>query len=235
MNLGENIYRLRTQMNMSQGDLADALEVSRQSVSKWENNSAVPELEKLIKMAEIFGVTLDELVSKEKVSRSETAEPQVIYIERPVQSPLSGAKIAGIILLLCAAVLAIVLAIDNYAAVDVLLLTVPLAVCGIICLFARHPGFFCGWVVAAGYWIYLFILSFRWEEQTFLILLGVAIVVVMLLWMFYNDRKEIMNIPAWGLALVSFMVVGLGILLLVNLIPLIGVTVTEFPVSPSAP
>ena len=47
MNLGENIYRLRAEKNMSQGDLADALEVSRQSVSKWENNSATPELDKL--------------------------------------------------------------------------------------------------------------------------------------------------------------------------------------------
>ena len=58
MNLGENIYRLRAEQNLSQGDLADALEVSRQSVSKWENNSAVPELEKLIKMAQIFGITI---------------------------------------------------------------------------------------------------------------------------------------------------------------------------------
>ena len=63
MNFGENIYRLRTERNMSQGNLADALDVSRQSVSKWENNSAVPELEKLIRMAQLFGVTLDELVS----------------------------------------------------------------------------------------------------------------------------------------------------------------------------
>ncbi len=62
MNLGENIYRLRTERNMSQGDFADAMEVSRQSVSKWENNSAVPELDKLVKMAEVFGITLDELV-----------------------------------------------------------------------------------------------------------------------------------------------------------------------------
>lgn len=66
MNLGENIYRLRTQHNMSQGDLADALDVSRQSVSKWENNSATPELEKLLKMSELFGVTLDELVSGQR-------------------------------------------------------------------------------------------------------------------------------------------------------------------------
>lgn len=62
MTLGENIYRLRSEKNMSQLDLADALEVSRQSVSKWENDSAVPELEKLMKMAKLFEVSLDELV-----------------------------------------------------------------------------------------------------------------------------------------------------------------------------
>ncbi len=44
MNLGETIYRLRTGKNLSQGDLAEMLEVSRQSISKWENNSAVPDL-----------------------------------------------------------------------------------------------------------------------------------------------------------------------------------------------
>ena len=76
MNLGETIYRLRSQRNMSQGDLADALEVSRQSVSKWENNSAVPELEKLVRMSEIFGVTLDELVL-EKKPQTESPEPEV--------------------------------------------------------------------------------------------------------------------------------------------------------------
>ncbi len=62
MNLGENIYFYRTKNNMSQGDLAASLEVSRQSVSKWENNSAVPELDKLIKMSILFDVTLDGLV-----------------------------------------------------------------------------------------------------------------------------------------------------------------------------
>ena len=51
MNLGENIYKFRSDANMSQTDLANALEVSRQSVSKWENNSAVPDLERLINMS----------------------------------------------------------------------------------------------------------------------------------------------------------------------------------------
>lgn len=63
MNLGEQIYNLRTERGMSQGDLADALEVSRQSVSKWETNTSVPELDKLVKMGVLFGVTLDELVT----------------------------------------------------------------------------------------------------------------------------------------------------------------------------
>ena len=40
MTLGQNIARLRAQKNLSQGDLADALEVSRQSVSKWETDAA---------------------------------------------------------------------------------------------------------------------------------------------------------------------------------------------------
>ena len=65
MNLGETIYRLRTGRGMSQDALAGALDVSRQSVSKWENNAAVPELEKLIKMSDVFGVTLDELAGRE--------------------------------------------------------------------------------------------------------------------------------------------------------------------------
>ena len=66
MNLGETIYRLRTAKQMSQGELAEMLDVSRQSISKWENNSAVPELEKLIRLSEIFEVSLDELVKGEE-------------------------------------------------------------------------------------------------------------------------------------------------------------------------
>ena len=61
--LGENIYRLRTAKKLSQGELAEYLDVSRQSVSKWENNVSVPDLDRLVKMAELFEVTLDVLVN----------------------------------------------------------------------------------------------------------------------------------------------------------------------------
>lgn len=66
MNIGENIFHFRTQRGFSQGDVANALEVSRQSVSKWENNGAIPELDKLIKMTDLFHISLDELVYGEK-------------------------------------------------------------------------------------------------------------------------------------------------------------------------
>ena len=48
MSLGTNISRLRAEHHLSQGDLAEALTVSRQSVSKWETDSSVPDLGKLV-------------------------------------------------------------------------------------------------------------------------------------------------------------------------------------------
>ncbi len=61
--MGERIYNLRKQNNMSQGDLANELDVSRQTVSKWENNMSMPEIEKLTALSKIFGVSIDYIVS----------------------------------------------------------------------------------------------------------------------------------------------------------------------------
>ena len=91
MNLGETIYRLRTGRGMSQDALAGALDVSRQSVSKWENNAAVPELDKLIKLSEVFGVTLDELVGRDAPAPTPPAAP-------PPQSPPPYRTIGAILL-----------------------------------------------------------------------------------------------------------------------------------------
>ena len=62
MTLGKRIYDLRTAKNLSQGDLAEALDVSRQSVSKWETDTSVPDLDKLVKLCDLFEVSMDELV-----------------------------------------------------------------------------------------------------------------------------------------------------------------------------
>lgn len=65
MELHERIYQLRKQKNMTQQDLADQLGVSRQAVSRWEMGTAKPELESLIVMSRIFGITVDELLTGE--------------------------------------------------------------------------------------------------------------------------------------------------------------------------
>ncbi len=62
MPLADKITDLRKKQGWSQIDLADRLDVSRQSVSKWEMGQAVPELDKIIKMSELFSVTTDYLL-----------------------------------------------------------------------------------------------------------------------------------------------------------------------------
>lgn len=58
MTLGEKITSLRNTYKLSQGDLAEKLNVSRQSVSKWETGTSVPELDKLIMMNAISASTI---------------------------------------------------------------------------------------------------------------------------------------------------------------------------------
>lgn len=65
MTLGERLVLLRNRAGLSQDALAERLGVSRQSISKWENDSSVPDLDKLVKLSEVFDVTLDELVKGE--------------------------------------------------------------------------------------------------------------------------------------------------------------------------
>lgn len=59
---GARLQTLRRQAGMSQQDLADQLHVSRQSVSKWELGTAKPDLDNVIRLSELFSVSLDELV-----------------------------------------------------------------------------------------------------------------------------------------------------------------------------
>ena len=70
MSLGNKIYELRTAKNMSQIELAEQLEVSRQAVSKWETDAATPDLDKLIKLCNLFEVSLDQITEREALSQS---------------------------------------------------------------------------------------------------------------------------------------------------------------------
>ena len=73
MTLGEKIYSLRVKNGLSQEAFGEKLGVSRQSVSKWETDQSVPELDKIVMISELFTVTTDYLL---KESAAEPASGQ---------------------------------------------------------------------------------------------------------------------------------------------------------------
>ena len=160
MNLGERIYRLRTEKKLSQNDLAELLNVSRQSISKWENNNAMPDLEKAVKLSEILDVTLDELV-KGRDGREKTAVDNTMITEEDAgektntsqeqkcdggRTPLR--KIAGVILLCMSLFLGVIMMFGTGSILGVLILMSPFLLCGIACLKAeQHLGLWCCWAM----------------------------------------------------------------------------------------
>ncbi|MDD2216043.1 MAG: helix-turn-helix transcriptional regulator [Eubacteriales bacterium] len=140
MTLGEKIAMLRAEHRLSQGDLAEKIGVSRQSVSKWETGSSVPDLDKLVALSELFDVSLDTLVKDQ-----DPKENTVPQLTAPQQSPekYSSRKIAGWILL-SIGLLSVVLGVAFNLLLAVL--GVYLLLCGTICLFVKkHPGLVIGW------------------------------------------------------------------------------------------
>lgn len=170
MNLGENIYRLRTERNMSQGDLAEALDVSRQSVSKWENNSATPELEKLLKMAELFGITLDALVGWTEAPPQSSPAPATVPPSEATQIPPTR-RILGAVLLSFGLLATLLVSILGGLIIGVLA-GLPFTLMGCVLLSdSREPLFSAVWVLFAvygpvGYWFTLIFMGFgmviRW-------------------------------------------------------------------------
>lgn len=84
MTLGEKIQLSRKKKGMSQEDLANLLNVSRQAVQKWESGASTPELNKLVDMSNIFDVSLDWLVKDVKIEEQpSTEEPIKEEIKEP--------------------------------------------------------------------------------------------------------------------------------------------------------
>ena len=79
MNFSEKLVKLRKENKMSQEDLAASLDVSRQSVSKWESGQTYPEMDKLLAICKIFNVTLDSLTNDEvDINNTENKDKNVI-------------------------------------------------------------------------------------------------------------------------------------------------------------
>ena len=96
MSIGERITELRTQKNLSQGDLASALSVSRQAISKWENDQASPDTIHLIQLADLLDTEVAYLATGVKPIYEEAPivvnlvkkEDRVVEVEKVVEKPV---------------------------------------------------------------------------------------------------------------------------------------------------
>ena len=107
MEFHNKLYSLRKQKGLSQEELANRLNVSRQTISKWEVGDSTPDMEKLIAISDLFGVSLDELVmDKASVYKAEsTIKSEIVSgFKKRVFTPENkhrakiGLKIVAIIL-----------------------------------------------------------------------------------------------------------------------------------------
>jgi len=102
MNFGEKIYRLRKEKRMSQEELAAQLDVSRQSISKWELGESMPDTENIVQLSRLFEVSTDFLLKDELESDT---EPQKNMLAQEGSAPQAknglGRIVAGGILVCC--------------------------------------------------------------------------------------------------------------------------------------
>lgn len=109
MEFNNKLYELRKQKGLSQEELAGRLNVSRQTISKWEVGESAPDMDNLVSISELFGVSLDELVLDKTL---EQEQPSVQVVRSELYSDIKehvltddnkkkakkGLKIAGIAL-----------------------------------------------------------------------------------------------------------------------------------------
>lgn len=207
MSLGENIVRLRTEQGLSQESLAEKLGVSRQSVSKWETDGSIPDLDKLIKLSEVFGISLDELVKGEgltdELTLKETPEKGTERSEPPQRN---GSRRAGYVYLVMGAVITVILALMGGALLG-LIFGLPFYICTIICLTSKgkRAGLWCGWILflltdlylryATGLSWGIVFQTFRWTPRMNYMRLFIAwaqflVMLIFILWTALSYGKE---------------------------------------------
>lgn len=80
--IGVKLKKARENKGLSQGDVANKLNISRQSISKWENDRNTPDIENLIMLSDLYEVSLDELVKGRKVDIKEIKEDSNNHIKK---------------------------------------------------------------------------------------------------------------------------------------------------------
>ena len=80
MDLGENLYNLRKKKNLSQEEVAEKLNVTRQTISKWETGESKPDFDKIVPICNLFEITTEELLSGKQAEKKENIKETISNI-----------------------------------------------------------------------------------------------------------------------------------------------------------
>ena len=86
MQLGEKIKQLRKEKGYSQEKLSELLGVSRQAVTKWENDTGIPDIENLITLSKVFEISVDELLSLKNIKREQDVHGKGSFTEYDIDT-----------------------------------------------------------------------------------------------------------------------------------------------------
>lgn len=104
MDLGQRLKQFRTEKHLSQETVAFELNVSRQAVAKWENNTSKPSTANLMAICDLYGISLDELISNKSDELSaEQTEPN----KSKVKTAIVILSVVGVILLILSVILTV--------------------------------------------------------------------------------------------------------------------------------
>jgi len=141
MEFHDRLYEIRKKAGMTQSDLAEKLDVSRQAVSRWEMGTAKPEFENLIAISNIFDVSIDYLLKGDVVSADDYVKPTEEPEQAEETEKTNTAEKLWLAAIITFVVLAVVLTLAsgdwNSGIFTAVVVTIALAcLIGLICLVA---------------------------------------------------------------------------------------------------
>ena len=173
MTVGQKIAALRKARGMTQEELSEVVDVTRQTISKWELDVSTPDLDSLCKLCDLFGVTADYLIRPER-EVVETAPPRPPQLTVGLTAPLPRHRLIGAILLATSIVLALIsLVVSLFTSVGILLwyIDAALVATGLEMLLIRQRPwvpvmwtawiFWLGWLLAFAHYS-SFVLAVLW-------------------------------------------------------------------------
>lgn len=105
MKIGEKIHQIRKMSGMTQEELAEKMNVSRQTISKWEGGTSVPDLENAVRLCELFQISLDDFIRGEWSDEAKISLQDIVKINKHSQQ-MTILLISGLLFLMLGALAA---------------------------------------------------------------------------------------------------------------------------------